>query len=142
MFLLPRKLLYKKLFRKHLNNTLLKPCASYQICYGTYGFKVSENCWLASWHLELIRRLIVKIAMKKVRIWFRLHLNSPITKKPANLRMGKGKGPVVLWMAPVIKGSIFIEFTGVSKKQALIIYNRLLMALPVKIILVLNFYRL
>jgi len=115
MPLQPRKTKYRKQQKGRVRG---KASRGYTLAFGDYGLKVLEGGWLTAQQLEAGRVAIVRTARKGVKIWIRVFPDKPITKKPAETRMGKGKGPVEGWVAVVKPGTIIYEISGVAPEVA------------------------
>jgi large subunit ribosomal protein L16 len=115
MLLQPRKTKYRKQQKGRVRG---KASRGYTLAFGDYGLKVLEGGWLTAQQLEAGRVAIVRIARKGAKVWIRVFPDKPITKKPAESRMGKGKGPVVGWVAVVKPGTIIYEIAGVPPEVA------------------------
>jgi len=115
MLLQPKKTKHRKQQKGRVRG---KASRGYTLAFGDYGLKVLEGGWLTSQQLEAGRVAIVRTARKGVKIWIRVFPDKPITKKPAETRMGKGKGPVEGWVAVVKPGTIIYEISGVAPEVA------------------------
>ncbi len=115
MLLQPRKTKYRKQQKGRVRG---KATSGYTIEFGEYGLKVLEGGWLTAQQIEAGRVAIVRTAKKGAKIWIRVFPDKPITKKPAETRMGKGKGSVEGWVAVVKPGKIIYEISGVPEEVA------------------------
>ncbi len=115
MLLQPKKTKYRKQQKGRVRG---KASRGYSLAFGDYGLKVLEGGWLTSQQIEAGRVAIVRTARKGVKIWIRVFPDKPITKKPAETRMGKGKGSVEGWVAVVKPGTIVYEISGVAPEVA------------------------
>jgi len=115
MLLQPRKTKYRKQQKGRVRG---KASRGYTLAFGDYGLKVLEGGWLTAQQLEAGRVAIVRTARKGAKVWIRVFPDKPITKKPAETRMGKGKGPVEGWVAVVKPGTIIYEISGVPAEVA------------------------
>ena len=116
MLLQPRKTKYRKQQKGRVRG---KATSGYMREFGDYGLKVLEGGWLTAQQIEAGRVAIVRTAKKGAKIWIRVFPDKPITKKPAETRMGKGKGSVEGWVAVVKPGKIIYEISGVPEEVAL-----------------------
>lgn len=89
-----------------------------QISFGSYGLKVLETGFITSRQIEACRITISRAMKREGQIWIRVFPDKPITKKPAEVRMGKGKGNPEYWAAPVRPGRIIFEVDGVPEDVA------------------------
>ena len=85
-----------------------------QLAFGSFGIKTLESKWITGRQIEAARIAVYRFLQRLVLIWFRIFPDNPITKKPAEVRMGKGKGSPEGFVAPVTPGRILIEVEGVS----------------------------
>ena len=115
MLLQPRKTKYRKQQKGRVRG---KASRGYTLEFGEYGLKVLEGGWLTAQQLEAGRVAIVRTAKRGAKIWIRVFPDKPITKKPAETRMGKGKGPVEGWVAVVKRGKIIYEISGIPENVA------------------------
>lgn len=115
MLLQPRKTKYRKQQKGRVRG---KASRGYTLAFGDYGLKVLESGLLTAQQLEAGRVAIVRTARKGAKVWIRVFPDKPITKKPAETRMGKGKAPVEGWVAVVKPGTIIYEISGVPAEVA------------------------
>ena len=85
-----------------------------QLAFGSFGIKTMESCWLTGQQIEAARQAVVRHMKREGQIWIRVFPDKPYTKKPAEVRMGKGKGAPEGFVAPVTPGRILFEIEGVS----------------------------
>lgn len=84
-----------------------------QLSFGTFGIKSLESAWITGRQIEAARVAVTRHMQRQGQIWIRIFPDKPITKKPAEVRMGKGKGAPEAFVAPVTPGRILIEVDGV-----------------------------
>lgn len=89
-----------------------------QIAFGTFGIKVLESTWITGRQIEAARQALTRHMKREGRLWIRIFPDKPISKKPAEVRMGKGKGTPELFVAPVTPGRILFEIDDVPEKVA------------------------
>lgn len=89
-----------------------------QLTFGSFGIKAMEECWVTGQQLEAVRQAVTRHMKREGQIWIRVFPDKPITKKPAEVRMGKGKGAPEGFVAPVTPGRIIIEAEGVPFEVA------------------------
>jgi large subunit ribosomal protein L16 len=89
-----------------------------QLSFGSFGIKALESCWLTGRQIEAARQAVTRYMKREGQIWIRVFPDKPITKKPAEVRMGKGKGAPEGFVFPVTPGRILIEAEGVSLEIA------------------------
>ncbi|MDD3637301.1 MAG: 50S ribosomal protein L16 [Bacteroidales bacterium] len=85
----------------------------HQLAFGTFGIKALEEAWLTGRQIEAARQAVTRYMKREGQIWIRVFPDKPITKKPAEVRMGKGKGAPEYFVAPVSPGRIIFEAEGV-----------------------------
>jgi len=89
-----------------------------QIAFGSFAIKALEECWITSRQIEAARIAATRFMKREGQMWIRIFPDKPITKKPAEVRMGKGKGAPEYWAAVVKPGRILFELDGVSMDLA------------------------
>lgn len=115
MLLQPKKTKYRKAQKGRVRGIATK---GNSLAFGDYGLKVLEGGYITSQQLEAGRVAIVRTARKGVKLWIRIFPDKPITKRPAETRMGKGKGPVEGYVAVVKPGKVIYEISGVPEEVA------------------------
>ena len=113
--LMPKKVKYLKMQRGRRKG---KAWRGHELAFGDYGLKALEPVWLSSRQIEAARVAMTRFIKRGGKIWIRVFPDKPITKKPAETRMGKGKGPRVGWVAVVKPGRILFEMIGVTEDVA------------------------
>lgn len=126
----PRKTKYKKAQKGALPNKILSHAA--ELAYGTYALKAIDFGILTSNQIEAAQKVILKKIKKKGKLWTCIFPHLPKTKKPVEVRMGKGKGSVDLWISKVMPGTILYEIEGISFKTAQEILNESSQKLSIK----------
>jgi len=113
----------KTKFRKHHRGRMKhKSMRGHNIAFGDFGLKALEPCWLTSRQIEAGRRAISRYTKREGNLWIRIFPDKPISFRPAETRMGSGKGTTEYWVAVIKPNKIVYEIKGVSKniaKQAL-----------------------
>ena len=84
-----------------------------QLAFGSFGLKAMDSTWITGRQIEAARQAIVRYMKREGKIWIRIFPDKPITKKPAEVRMGKGKGNPEGYVAPITPGRIMFEIEGV-----------------------------
>ena len=102
------------------------------VSFGTYGLKSMEAGWITSRQIEAARITISRRVRKVGRMWIRIFPDKPITKKPAETRMGKGKGAPEYWVAVVKPGRVLFELDGLDEKEAQEAFRICSYKLPIK----------
>jgi large subunit ribosomal protein L16 len=104
----------------------------HQISFGTFAIKAVEPGWITARQIEAARISVTRAMKREGQVWIRVFPDKPITKKPLEVRMGKGKGAPELWVAPVLAGTILFEATGVPMELANEALRLAAQKLPVK----------
>ncbi len=113
--LMPKKVKYRKMQKGRMYG---KAYRGSTVSFGEFGLKALEPGWLSSKQIEAARIAITRHAKRGCKLWIRVFPDKPITKKPAETRMGKGKGAPEYWVAVVRPGRILYEMSGVSEDTA------------------------
>ena len=115
MVMMPKRVKYRKLqrgTRRGLATT------GFDLAFGEFGLKVLENGWLKNTQIEAVRVILARQLHKGGKLWIRVFTDHSITKKPAEVRMGKGKGDLSHWVAVVKRGKILFELGGIPEAYA------------------------
>jgi large subunit ribosomal protein L16 len=144
----PKKLKFKKQ-RKYKGNlhqlsgktnrkqiAYKKASSGTRLMIGSYGIKALEPCKLTAAQIEACRQAMNRVLKTNGQLWIRAFPDIPVTKKPTEVRMGKGKGSVDYYMTPIKAGRILFEYEGISQEQALVMFNyaRAKLSIPLKLI--------
>ncbi len=113
--LMPKKVKYRKQQRGRRNG---KAWRGSSLAFGEYGLKAMENAWITDRQIEAARVAITRFIKRSGKLWIRVFPDKPFTKKPAETRMGKGKGAVERWVAVVKPGRILFEMAGIDQQTA------------------------
>ena len=127
--LAPRKVKFRK---PHKGNMKGMSNTGDYVAFGSYGLKAMEPGWIDSRQIEAARISISRRIRKVGRMWIRIFPHKSITKKPAETRMGKGKGSPEYWVAVVKPGRILFEIDGLDEKQAQEAFKSCSHKLPIK----------
>lgn len=103
-----------------------------EVSFGTYGLKAVGRCRLTARQIEAARRAMSRAVKRQGKIWIRVFPYKPITEKPLEVRMGKGKGNVEYWVALIQPGKVLYEMDGVSEEVARNAFALAAAKLPVK----------
>jgi large subunit ribosomal protein L16 len=117
--LMPKRVKYRKQMRGRMKGRASRGA---EVHFGDYGLQALEPGWVSARQIEAARRAIVRSVKRRGKIWIRIFPDKPITKKPAETRMGKGKGDVEFWVSVVKPGRIMFEIGGLPEdvsKEAL-----------------------
>jgi large subunit ribosomal protein L16 len=113
--LMPKRVKYRKQFRGRMRGMAK---GGTELTNGEFGLQALEPGWITSRQIETVRRVIVRNNRRRGKYWIRIFPDKPVTAKPAETRMGKGKGSVDHWVAVVKPGRILFEVAGVPADQA------------------------
>lgn len=113
--LMPKRVKYRKHHRGRMKGMARR---GNKVSFGEYGLQALEPCWMTSRQIEAARRAIVRHVRRSGKLWIRVFPDKPVTKRPAETRMGKGKGDVDHWVAVVKPGRMLFEISGVSEESA------------------------
>jgi large subunit ribosomal protein L16 len=113
--LMPKRVKYRKQQRGRMNG---KAVRGSQLNFGDYGLKALEPHWLTARQIEAARVAMTRYVKRTGKVWIRIFPDKPCTKKPAETRMGKGKGAPEYWVAVVKPGRILFELAGVPEDTA------------------------
>jgi large subunit ribosomal protein L16 len=113
--LMPKRTKYRKMYRGRMKG---KASRGNTLSFGDYGLQALEPCWMTSRQIEAARRAIVRHVKRGGKLWIRVFPDKPVTSKPAETRMGGGKGAVDHWVAVVKPGRIIFEMAGVQEEAA------------------------
>jgi large subunit ribosomal protein L16 len=113
--LMPKRVKYRKQMRGRMKG---KAGRGSQIAFGEYGLQALEPCWMTSRQIEAARRAVVRYVKRGGKLWIRVFPDKPVTVKPAETRMGSGKGNVDHWVAVVKPGRIVFEIAGLPEEVA------------------------
>lgn len=127
--LMPKKTKYRKVQRGRMKG-LSKGART--VAFGKYGLQATEPAWLSARQIESMRVALSRQMKKVGKMFLRVFPQKPITKKPAETRMGKGKGGVEGWVAVVKRGRVVCEIAGISEKRAREILKGAAYKLPMK----------
>jgi large subunit ribosomal protein L16 len=103
-----------------------------QIAFGSFAIKSMEECWMTARQIEAARIAVTRYMKREGQVWIRVFPDKPVTKKPAEVRMGKGKGAPELWVAIIKPGKIIFEIDGVDVETGKEALRLAAQKLPVK----------
>jgi len=111
----PKRTKYRKMHKMRMKGNANR---GNQIAFGSFAIKSEESCWITSRQIEAARVAVTRFMKREGQIWIRIFPDKPITRKPAEVRMGKGKGAPEFWVAVVKPGRIIFEADGVPLETA------------------------
>jgi large subunit ribosomal protein L16 len=127
--LMPKKLKYRKQFKGRIKG---KATSGNTVVFGEFGLVAAEKAKLTSRQIEAARVAINRYLKRGGQLIIRIFPHKPITKRPAEVRMGKGKGPVEFYVAPVRENTVLYEVAGVTEEQAKEAFRLAAHKLPIK----------
>jgi len=128
--LIPKRVKHRKTQRGRMKG---KAYRGSQVAFGTFGIKAMEPAWITNRQIESARIAINRYLRRDGKVWIRIFPDKPVTKKPAEVRMGSGKGNPELWVAVVKPGRILCEIDGVSREKAAEAVRLASHKLPIKV---------
>lgn len=127
--LMPKRVKYRKQFRGRMRG---QAKGGTELLHGEYGLQALEPGWVTSRQIEAVRRAVVRHMRRRGKYWIRIFPDKPVTAKPAETRMGKGKGSVDHWVAVVKPGRMVFEISGVTDEVAQEALRRAGYKLPIR----------
>ncbi len=127
--LMPKRVKYRKQQRGTMNG---KAKGGTSVHFGDWGLKAMEPHWITAKQIESCRVAIVRTLKRQGKVWIRSFPDKPITKRPQDSRMGKGKGNVEMWVSVVKPGKILFEIAGVSDEVAKLALHKAAAKLPIR----------
>lgn len=113
--LMPKRVKYRRVHRGRMTGKALR---GNTISYGDYAIQALEPCWMTANQIESARRAMTRYIKRGGKIWIKVFPDKPVTKKPAEVRMGSGKGAPEYWVAVVKPGRVLFEMSGVPVDAA------------------------
>ena len=127
--LMPKRVKYRRVHRGRMKG---KAQRGNTLTYGEYGLQALESAWITSNQIEAARRAMTRYIKRGGNIWIKIFPDKPVTEKPAETRMGSGKGAPEYWVSVVKPGRIMFEMSGVSDEIAREAMRLAAMKLPIK----------
>ena len=127
--LMPKRVKHRKQFRGTMRGKALRGNV---ISYGEYGLVAQEPCWITSNQIEAARVAMTRYIKRGGKVWIKIFPDKPVTAKPAETRMGSGKGAVEYWVAVVKPGRVMFEIAGVPEDTAREAMRLAMHKLPIK----------
>ncbi|GDX63308.1 MAG: 50S ribosomal protein L16 [Ignavibacteria bacterium] len=128
--LIPKRVKHRKTQRGRMRG---KAYRGSQVAFGTFGIKAMEPAWITNRQIESARIAINRYLRRDGKVWIRIFPDKPVTKKPAEVRMGSGKGNPEFWVAVVKPGRILFEIDGVPREKAVEAARLASHKLPIKV---------
>ncbi len=130
---MPERLKYRKQQRGRMRGKAMR--GNY-VAFGDYGIQALEPSYVTARQIEAVRLVLVQAVRKTGKLWIRIFPDKPVTKKPAETRMGSGKGDVDHWVAVVKPGRVLFEMSGIPEEEASRLTKQAGFKLPIKVRLV------
>ena len=127
--LLPKRVKYRRVHRGRLTG---KATRGTEVNYGQFGLVALEPAWIKSNQIEAARIAMTRYIKRGGQVWIKIFPDKPVTEKPAETRMGSGKGSPEYWVAVVKPGRVMFELAGVSEETARAALTRAANKLPIK----------
>ena len=127
--LMPKRVKYRKQMRGRMRGQAQR---GNEVHFGELGLMALEPSWITARQIEAARRAIVRALRRRGKVWIRIFPDKPVTAKPAETRMGKGKGSVDHWVAVVKPGRIMFELAGVPEDVAREAFRLAAYKLPIR----------
>ncbi len=127
--MMPKQTKFRKAFKGRIHGNAK---AGYELNFGDYGLKALAPERITARQIEAARRTITRSMKRTGKLWIRIFPSLPVTKKPLEVRQGKGKGPVEFWAARVKPGTIMFELGGVDEATAREAMTKAAAKLPIK----------
>ena len=125
----PKKTKFRKMQKGKMKGNAGR---GHRLAFGSFGIKALEECWMTARQIEAARIAVTRYMKRQGQVWIRIFPDKPVTKKPAEVRMGKGKGGVEYWAATVSPGRILFECDGVDEAMAREAMRLAAQKLPIK----------
>ena len=127
--LMPKRVKYRRVHRGRMKGKALR---GNKVVYGDFGIQALEPGWITSNQIEAARIAMTRYIKRGGQVWIKIFPDKPVTEKPAETRMGSGKGSPEYWVAVVKPGRILFEVAGVSEEVARAAMTRAIHKLPIK----------
>ncbi len=125
----PKRVKFSKMFKGRTTGLALRGS---ELSFGTYGLQALEPAWVTSRQIEACRVAMTRHIKRGGKVWIRVFPDKPVTKKPAETRMGKGKGAPEFWVAVIKPGRVMFEIEGISRDLARQAFELGASKLPIK----------
>ena len=127
--LLPKRVKYRRVHRGRMTGKALR---GNKVTYGDFGLQATEPAWITSNQIEAARVAMTRYIKRGGQVWIKIFPDKPVTEKPAETRMGSGKGSPEYWVAVVKPGRILFEIAGVEQEEAFEALRLAMHKLPLK----------
>nr|AYB71472.1 ribosomal protein L14 [Trachelomonas grandis] len=130
----PKRMKFRKAHRGRMSGKVLD-----KISFGDYALQSIQSAWITSRQIEAARRVITRYARRGGKLWIRIFPDKSVTFRPAETRMGSGKGNVEFWVAVVKPGKILYEISGISESSAKLALKVAAYKMPIKTRIIVSF---
>jgi large subunit ribosomal protein L16 len=130
MSLMPKRTKFRKVHRGKLKGQATR---GHRVAFGDYGLQSMDYCWLSGRQIEAGRVAASRATGGSARVWIRVFPHKPVSSKPAEVRMGSGKGEVEFWAAEIKPGTVLYEIGGVTEEKAKMAFKRVAHKMPIKV---------
>ncbi|MDZ4774981.1 MAG: 50S ribosomal protein L16 [Planctomycetota bacterium] len=130
MSLMPKRTKFRKVHRGKLKGEATR---GNRVAFGDYGLQSMDFCWLSGRQIEAGRVAASRATDGSARVWIRVFPHKPVSSKPAEVRMGSGKGEVEFWAAEIKPGTVLYEIGGVTEEKAKMAFKRVAHKMPIKV---------
>ena len=127
--LMPKRVKYRRVHRGRMTGKALR---GNKVTYGDFGIQALEPGWITANQIEAARVAMTRYCKRFGKVWIKIFPDKPVTKKPAEVRMGSGKGSPEFWVAVVKPGRVMFEIAGVTEEQAREAMRLAMHKLPIK----------
>ena len=127
--LMPKRVKYRRVHRGRMTGKALR---GNKVTYGEYGIQALEPAWITANQIEAARIAMTRYCKRFGKVWIKIFPDKPVTKKPAEVRMGSGKGSPEFWVAVVKPGRVMFELAGVPEETAREAFRLAANKLPIK----------
>jgi len=130
MSLMPKRTKFRKVHRGKLKGQATR---GHRVAFGDFGLQSMDYCWLSGRQIEAGRVAASRATGGSARVWIRVFPHKPVSSKPAEVRMGSGKGEVEFWAAEIKPGTVLYEIGGVTEEKAKMAFKRVAHKMPIKV---------
>jgi len=130
MSLMPKRTKFRKVHRGRMKGEATR---GNRVAFGDFGLQSMDYCWLSGRQIEAGRVAASRATDGTARVWIRVFPHKPVSSKPAEVRMGSGKGEVEFWAAEIKPGTVLYEIGGVTEEKAKMAFKRVAHKMPIKV---------
>lgn len=130
MSLMPKRTKFRKVHRGRMKGEATR---GHRVAFGDFGLQSMDYCWLSGRQIEAGRVAASRATDGSARVWIRVFPHKPVSSKPAEVRMGSGKGEVEFWAAEIKPGTVLYEIGGVTEEKAKLVFKRVAHKMPIKV---------